>query len=263
MAFCRRRAGGRQLPRLQRLSAGRGRPAGARQLRGLPGRQGDVSIVGDLLIMSVEQTRGRLDCGLEGVNDDVSADRFRGPAHLRHQRPDPAGAGGRGPDLPRLAHALGGLGTRAKTARSSSTTPAPARCAKRKDACEGCIDEFPATIGPRCFASTSSRFPVERPSAKRASSTARPCSPIPRPGVLAGLWKGGDHGDDTQETRADRPVPRHHRVPRARDRRRRLLGQRHPVRHLRSAESEAHRRGRRPGLSPTGTRRPSTTTAPR
>ena len=28
-----------------------------------PGGQGDVSVVGDLLIISVEQTRGRLDCG--------------------------------------------------------------------------------------------------------------------------------------------------------------------------------------------------------
>ncbi len=43
-----------------------------------PGGQGDVSIVGDLLIMSVEETRGRLDCGLQGVSEDVSADRFRG-----------------------------------------------------------------------------------------------------------------------------------------------------------------------------------------
>ena len=32
-----------------------------------PGGQGDISIVGDLLIMSVEQTRGRLDCGRQGV----------------------------------------------------------------------------------------------------------------------------------------------------------------------------------------------------
>ncbi len=30
-----------------------------------PGGQGDVSVIGDLLIMSVEQTRGRLDCGLK------------------------------------------------------------------------------------------------------------------------------------------------------------------------------------------------------
>ncbi|MEL6368596.1 MAG: DUF305 domain-containing protein, partial [Pseudomonadota bacterium] len=43
-----------------------------------PGGQGDVSIVGDLLIMSVEQTRGRLDCGLEGIAEDVSDARFRG-----------------------------------------------------------------------------------------------------------------------------------------------------------------------------------------
>src|SRR6185436_12089640 len=32
-----------------------------------PGGQGDVSIHGNLLIMSVEQTRGRLDCGTQGV----------------------------------------------------------------------------------------------------------------------------------------------------------------------------------------------------
>ena len=35
-----------------------------------PGGQGDVSIIGDLLIYSVEQTRGRVDCGMDGVNAD-------------------------------------------------------------------------------------------------------------------------------------------------------------------------------------------------
>src|SRR5690606_8673770 len=43
-----------------------------------PGGQGDVSIVGDLLIMSVEQTTARVDCGREGIGEDVSPDRFRG-----------------------------------------------------------------------------------------------------------------------------------------------------------------------------------------
>ena len=43
-----------------------------------PGGQGDVSIAGDLLIMSVEQTRGRIDCGLQGVSEDISPERFRG-----------------------------------------------------------------------------------------------------------------------------------------------------------------------------------------
>src|SRR5262245_34373002 len=43
-----------------------------------PGGQGDVSIVGNILIMSVEQTRGRVDCGRQGVSEDVSKERFRG-----------------------------------------------------------------------------------------------------------------------------------------------------------------------------------------
>ncbi len=43
-----------------------------------PGGQGDVSVHGNLLVMSVEQTRGRVDCGTGGVQDPVSAERFRG-----------------------------------------------------------------------------------------------------------------------------------------------------------------------------------------
>jgi hypothetical protein len=43
-----------------------------------PGGQGDVSVHGNLLVMSVEETRGRLDCGTQGVQEPVSAERFRG-----------------------------------------------------------------------------------------------------------------------------------------------------------------------------------------
>jgi len=43
-----------------------------------PGGQGDVSIYGNLLFMSVEQTRGRIDCGVQGVQEPVSKERFRG-----------------------------------------------------------------------------------------------------------------------------------------------------------------------------------------
>ena len=43
-----------------------------------PGGQGDVSIVEHLLIMSVEQTRGRIDCGRQGAGSEPSPDRFRG-----------------------------------------------------------------------------------------------------------------------------------------------------------------------------------------
>jgi hypothetical protein len=43
-----------------------------------PGGQGDVSVHGNLLFMSVEQTRGRVDCGTQGVEATISAERFRG-----------------------------------------------------------------------------------------------------------------------------------------------------------------------------------------
>ena len=43
-----------------------------------PGGQGDVSVWGHLLFMSVEQRRGRIDCGTQGAQETVSADRFLG-----------------------------------------------------------------------------------------------------------------------------------------------------------------------------------------
>ncbi|MCA0267821.1 MAG: hypothetical protein LCH53_01150 [Bacteroidetes bacterium] len=42
------------------------------------GGQGDVSVHGNLLFMSVEETRGRLDCGSQGVPEPVSAERLVG-----------------------------------------------------------------------------------------------------------------------------------------------------------------------------------------
>lgn len=43
-----------------------------------PGGQGDVSVHGNLLFMSVEQNRARLDCGTATADGDVNPDRFRG-----------------------------------------------------------------------------------------------------------------------------------------------------------------------------------------
>ena len=51
------------------------------ELRGsfvCPGGQGDVSVFGDLLFMSVEETRGRIDCGTQGAPGAVNLERFRG-----------------------------------------------------------------------------------------------------------------------------------------------------------------------------------------
>ena len=43
-----------------------------------PGGQGDVSVHGDLLFMSVEENRGRLDCGAATTASAVDSERFRG-----------------------------------------------------------------------------------------------------------------------------------------------------------------------------------------
>ncbi|KAB7744080.1 hypothetical protein GA707_11535 [Nostocoides sp. F2B08] len=43
-----------------------------------PGGQGDLSIYGDLLFMSVEESRGRIDCGTQGASGSVNPERFRG-----------------------------------------------------------------------------------------------------------------------------------------------------------------------------------------
>ena len=70
-----------------------------------PGGQGDVSIYGNLLFMSVEQTRGRVDCGTQGIADAGQQGALPRRPHLRHHRPEQAEAGRGGADLPRLAHA--------------------------------------------------------------------------------------------------------------------------------------------------------------
>src|SRR5690606_24118245 len=43
-----------------------------------PASRGAVSVYGDLLVVSGEGFGGRLDCGTEGVEERVSADRLRG-----------------------------------------------------------------------------------------------------------------------------------------------------------------------------------------
>ena len=70
-----------------------------------PGGQGEVSVYGNLLFMSVEETRGRIDCGTQGAPGAVNHERFRGVRIFDISNEAPAGAGGRRADVPRLAHA--------------------------------------------------------------------------------------------------------------------------------------------------------------
>ncbi len=163
-----------------------------------PGGQGDVSLVGDLLILSVEQTRGRLDCGLEGVREDVSAERFRGLRIFDLSdltRPLQVGA----VQTCRGSHThsvVSGPGEDGKIIVYNSGTSS----VRDEEELEGCFDETPGDDRTALFRIDVIEIPVDRPSEARILDSPAVFAD-PELGVLAGLWRGGDHGDDTQETR--------------------------------------------------------------
>ncbi len=160
-----------------------------------PGGQGDVSIVGDILIMSVEQTRGRLDCGLEGINEDVSNDRFRGirifdVSDLR--RPVQVGAVQtcRGSHT----HSVVSSDEERIIVYNSGTSSV-----REEEELDGCIDESPGDYRTALFRIDVIEIPVRDPSKSRIVHSPAVFAD-PEDGTLAGLWRGGDHGEDTQET---------------------------------------------------------------
>ena len=162
-----------------------------------PGGQGDVSIVGDLLIMSVEQTRGRLDCGLDGVSEDVSPERFRGIrifdiANL--ERPVQVGA----VQTCRGSHThsvVSGPGEDGVIVVYNSGTSS----VREGEELEGCYDESPGDPRTALFRIDVIAIPVDDPASARIVDSPAVFAD-PETGVLAGLWRGGDHGDETQDT---------------------------------------------------------------
>lgn len=156
-----------------------------------PGGQGDVSIVGDLLVMSVQDSRARIDCGLEGVTGKVSEDRFRGLRIFDIS------------DITRPRQV--GL---VQTCRGSHTHSIVSADADRivlynsgtsyvrdNEELEGCFD----TAGDETalFSIDVVEIPVANPAAARIVDSPRVFA---RDGQIAGLWRGGDHGDGTQDT---------------------------------------------------------------
>lgn len=162
-----------------------------------PGGQGDVSIVGDLLFMSAQETRGRLDCGLQGVTEKVSAERFRG---LRIfdigdlTRPVQVGA----VQTCRGSHThsvVAGPGEDGKIIVYNSGTST----VREEEELEGCIGEVPGDQRTALFRIDVIEVPVDDPASARIVDSPAVFAD-PEAGTIAGLWRGGDHGDDTQET---------------------------------------------------------------
>ena len=163
-----------------------------------PGGQGDVSIVGDLLIMSVEQTRSRLDCGLEGISKEASTDRFRGLRIFDISnlfQPKQVGA----VQTCRGSHThsvVSGPGPEGKIIVYNSGTAS----VRDEEELESCIGNVPGDSRTALFRIDIIEIPVSDPSLSRIVSSPAVFAD-PETGVLGGLWAGGDHGEETQDTR--------------------------------------------------------------
>lgn len=160
-----------------------------------PGGQGDVSIVGDLLIMSVEQTRGRVDCGLQGISEDVSPDRFRGLrifdiSDLRA----PVQVGQVQTCRGSHTHSVVSNKDGKIVVYNSGTSRV-----RSEEELEGCVAGLPGDDRTALFSIDVIEIPVDNPAAARIVDSPRVFAD-PESGVLAGLWTGGDHGEGTQTT---------------------------------------------------------------
>ncbi|MBC7158700.1 MAG: DUF305 domain-containing protein, partial [Porphyrobacter sp.] len=160
-----------------------------------PGGQGDISIAGDLMVMSVEQTRGRVDCGLQGVVEKVSEERFRGLRIFDISditRPRQVG----------LVQTCRGSHTHsivAETATSLIVYNSGTAGVREEEELAGCIGEVPGDERTALFRIDVIEIPLADPSRARIASSPAVFAD-PATGRLAGLWQGGDHGDDTQDT---------------------------------------------------------------
>jgi hypothetical protein len=164
-----------------------------------PGGQGDVSVHGNLLFMSVEQTRGRIDCGTAGVREPVSTERFRGIrifdiSDIRTPRQVAAVQTCRGshthtlvvdPDDARNLYVYGSGTGRVRSAKELADCSA---LDPEKD---------PQTA---LFSIDVIQVPLASPEKARIVNRPRIFAD-PTTGAIAGLWKGGDHGPGTQRTR--------------------------------------------------------------
>ena len=162
-----------------------------------PGGQGDVSIVGDLLLMSVQDTRARIDCGLQGVPEKISVERFRG---LRifdiSDVTNPVQVGQVQTCRGSHTHSVVSQSEESLIIYNSGTS----RIRDEKELA-GCIGDAPGDDRTALFRIDVIEIPLADPSKSRIVDSPAVFADA-ETGRLAGLWQGGDHGDDTQDTNA-------------------------------------------------------------
>ena len=162
-----------------------------------PGGQGDVSVVGNLLIMSVQDTRGRLDCGLQGVDPEPNEERFRGIRVFDISDPE-------------MPIQVGAVQT-CRGSHTHSVVDGPDKDGKiivfnsgtssirDQEEMEECFENIPGDDRTALFRIDVIEIPVNQPSNSRIIDSPTVFADK-ETGVIAGLWRGGDHGDETQDT---------------------------------------------------------------
>ncbi len=161
-----------------------------------PGGQGDVSIYGNLLFMSVEENRGRIDCGVEGIAEPKSKERFRGVrifdiTDIRMPKQVAAVQTCRGSHTHSLVNDPGDQGILYVYASGTGSVRPSEELAECSDATSD-----PDTA---LFSIDVIEVPLAHPENARVVSRPRIFAD-PKTGAIAGLWRGGDHGPGTQDT---------------------------------------------------------------
>lgn len=162
-----------------------------------PGGQGDLSVWGNLLFMSVEETRGRVDCAIGGVKDTVSTERFRGVrifdiTDIEHPKVITQVQTCRGSHTHTLVEDPTDKGVVYIYVQGTSIVRSPNELA----GCSGVApDKDPNTS---LFRIEIIRVPLANPAEARVVSSPRIFADSA--GAIAGLWKGGAHGAGTQES---------------------------------------------------------------
>jgi hypothetical protein len=161
------------------------------------GGQGDVSVYRNLLFVSVEETRGRLDCSNAGVNDTVSAERFRGVRIFDISNLD----------APRqIADVQTCRGSHTHTLLVSPRDPtnvyvyvSGTGSVRPGAELAGCSRGGADDPNTSYFRIEVIQVPLAAPQRARIVSMPRIFSD-PTTGNVAGLWTGGTHGQGTQTT---------------------------------------------------------------
>ncbi len=165
-----------------------------------PGGQGDLSVYGDLLFMSAQETRGRIDCGTDGTPDlPVDPERFRGVRIFDIS------------DLDNPVQVATVQTCRGSHTHTLVTDPNDAETlyvynsgtsvSRPAEELEGCTDVRDPNDPTTAYWSIDViEVPLDRPEDARIIDSPRVFADE-ESGRIDGLFEGGDHGEGTQSTR--------------------------------------------------------------